>query len=41
MEKKEMIKLLEMFILERDTGVRMFKKEVKKMTPNQGGDVSA
>ncbi|KKK89451.1 hypothetical protein LCGC14_2732990, partial [marine sediment metagenome] len=37
MEEINLIKLIEMFILERDTGVRMWKKEVKKMTPNQGG----
>lgn len=37
MDKKEMIRLLKVFILEQELGVSVFQKVVKKFTPNQGG----
>lgn len=37
MEKEELIRLLKLFILDQDIGARLLYKEVKKMTPNQGG----
>lgn len=37
MEKEELIRLLKLFILEQDIGARLLYKQVKKMTPNQGG----